>query len=73
MATDKDVLINFLTRLGLVENTPEERADKQGPAPRGYLHDGTDILVGEGDGYYNFYARFKFDIDGKATGHGVWE
>lgn len=71
MTPDKDLLIEFLTKLGLKESHSSETQDR--PKEYEYMHNGTHILVGEGEGYYNFFVEFKFDVDGKAIGHGVWE
>lgn len=70
--TDKELLIEFLTRLGLKQEDEAERYSGN-PSAKGFMVFGTAVVVGEGLGYYNFRAEFTFDVAGKAVSHAVLE
>jgi hypothetical protein len=73
--TDKELLEQFLFRLGLtkVEACLSCQLDSNEYTEIKDEFEGNTIRIGCGLGYNTLVAEFYFDKNGKALNHGVWE
>lgn len=69
--SDKETLIAMLEKMGIERDEDCHRGDY--PGSNRYFADQNSVVIGAGDGYSGFYARFEFDDEGNILSHGVWE